>query len=47
MISRRLWISAPWMVERPRMILKPLSSGGLWLPVIIDAAVQVEWKGAK
>ena len=34
--------SAPCSVSVPRMILKPLSSGGLWLPVIITAAAGFE-----
>lgn len=30
------------MVLCPMHILKPLNSGGLWLPVIIDAAADAE-----
>ena len=32
---RSAWISWPWKVVFPWPILKPLYSGGLWLPVII------------
>ena len=31
-------IAAPYKVSSPIITLKPLSSGGLWLPVIITAA---------
>ena len=34
MIARSARISSPLMVDLPTIILKPLSSGGLWLPVI-------------
>jgi len=35
MSLRSAWISAPWNVVLPAPVLKPLYSGGLWLPVII------------
>ena len=41
---RSSWISAPWIVDLPRRILKPLSSGGLWLPVICTPPSASKWK---
>ena len=35
MSLRSAWISSPWKVVLPAPILKPLYSGGLWLPVIM------------
>ena len=35
MTLRSAWMSAPKKLALPRIILKPLSSAGLWLPVII------------
>ena len=40
--SRSSAIAAPCSVSVPSIILKPLSSGGLWLPVIITAAAGFE-----
>src|SRR3989337_1801900 len=47
MSARSFWIAAPKMVVLPLSTLKPLSSGGLWLPVICTPPSQSRWKGAK
>ena len=47
MRSRSFWISAPKIVPLPRMILKPLSSSGLWLAVIITPPSASRWNTEK
>src|SRR3954447_19557515 len=45
--ARSFWISAPWMVVLPETILKPLSSAGLWLAVIMTPPSAPRWKTEK
>ena len=42
-----VWMSGPKKLALPRIILKPFSSPGLWLPVIITAPSVPRWCAAK
>jgi len=40
---RSSWMRGPQIVLLPIAILKPLNSGGLWLPVIITPPSHGKW----
>ena len=47
MISRIFCISGPYSVAWPTASLKPVNSGGLWLPVIITPPCASRWNREK
>ena len=47
MTRRSSWIRSPYSVPVPTHSLKPLNSGGLWLPVIMTPPSAPKWWMAK